>query len=71
MSDRAVWAWWSLLFSGAIGFSAFLTYLDQGYLDTWHGVATVFLLPVFAAGLWRSRPRTVCLRVCLENRPPI
>jgi hypothetical protein len=61
MSDRAVWAWWSLVFSGAIGFLAFLTYLGQGYLDTWHGVATLFLLPVFAAGLWRSRPRQFTL----------
>jgi len=51
------WAWWALVFSGGIGFLAFLTYLGQGYLDTWHGVATLFLLPVFAAGLWRSRPK--------------
>lgn len=55
---REVWAWWALVFSGGIGFLAFLTYLGQGYLDTWHGVATLFLLPVFAAGLWRSRPMT-------------
>lgn len=56
MAARAAWGWWSLAFSGSIGFLAFLTYLGQGYLDTWHGVATLFLLPVFAAGLWRSRP---------------
>ncbi len=56
MAARKAWAWWALAFSGTIGFLAFLTYLGQGYLDTWHGVATLFLLPVFAAGLWRSRP---------------
>jgi hypothetical protein len=55
------WAWWALVFSGGIGFLAFLTHLGQGYLDTWHGVATLFLLPVFAAGLWRSRPATLSL----------
>jgi hypothetical protein len=57
MTAKAVWAWWSLVFSGTIGFLAFLTYLGQGYLDTWHGITTLFLLPVFAGGLWRSRPR--------------
>lgn len=54
---QAAWAWWALIASGSIGFLAFLTYLGQGYLDTWHGVATLFLLPVFVAGLWRSRPK--------------
>ncbi|HEX7158508.1 MAG TPA: hypothetical protein VF214_05825, partial [Edaphobacter sp.] len=49
-------------FSGAVGFLAFLTYLGRGYLDTWHGVATLFLLPVFIAGLWRSRPDKLSLR---------
>jgi hypothetical protein len=62
MRVQAAWAWWALLFSGAIGFLAFLTYLGQGYLDTWHGVATLFLLPVFIAGLWRSRPGNFSLR---------
>jgi hypothetical protein len=62
MHARAAWAWWALLFSGGIGFLAFLTYLGQGYLDTWHGVATLFLLPVFLLGLWRSRPSEFSLR---------
>lgn len=62
MAIRAAWAWWALLFSGSIGFIAFLTYLGQGYLDTWHGVATLFLLPIFVMGLWRSRPDTFSLR---------
>lgn len=63
MLAREAWAWWALLFSGTIGFFAFLTYLGQGYLDTWHGVATLFLLPVFVLGLWRSR----CIRSSLRS----
>jgi hypothetical protein len=27
-----------------------------GYLDTWHGVATLALLPCFLAGLWKTYP---------------
>lgn len=50
------WAWWAFLLSGACGFASFLTYLRYGYLDTWHGIATLFLLPLFLAGLWRARP---------------
>src|SRR4030095_2885451 len=30
-------------------------YLGYGYLDTWHGVGTVLLLPFFLIGLARSR----------------
>lgn len=66
---RAAWAWWALFFSGGVGFLAFLTYLGQGYLDTWHGVATLFLLPVFAAGLWRSRAAGSSLRSIWMQRP--
>ena len=60
----AAWAWWALLLSGCVGFVSFLGYLGYGYLDTWHGVATLFLLPVFAAGLaltWRRLrpPRSI------------
>jgi hypothetical protein len=62
MRTRAAWAWWALACSGTIGFLAFLTYLGQGYLDTWHGVATLFLLPVFVTGLWRSHPSGASLR---------
>ena len=53
----AAWAWWTLLLSGILGFLSFLGYLGYGYLDSWHGTATLFLLPVFAAGLVRSRRR--------------
>ena len=54
---REAWAWWTLVASGAVGFASFLAYLGYGYLDTWHGTATLGLLPLFGAGLWRSRPR--------------
>ena len=36
--------------------------LGQGNLDIWHGIATLFLLPVFLAGLWPARP------VCIDWR---
>jgi hypothetical protein len=48
------WAWWLLLVSGVIGFGSFLAYLGYGYLDTWHGAATLALLPCFLVGLLRS-----------------
>ena len=67
MRNRAAWAWWALVFSGGIGFLAFLTYLGQGYLDTWHGVATLFLLPVFLLALWRGRPENFALRSAWEQ----
>jgi hypothetical protein len=53
----AAWAWWIFLISGVVGFGSFLTYLGYGYLDSWHGVATLALLPCFIAGLWQSRGR--------------
>ena len=49
------WAWWALAISGTVGFLSFLSYLGYGYLDTWHGAATLALLPLFVAGLWRTR----------------
>jgi hypothetical protein len=49
------WAWWAFAISGAAGFASFLTYLGYGYLDSWHALATMLLLPVFLIGLWRSR----------------
>ena len=52
---RQAWAWWTFLLSGAIGFASFLAYLGYGYLDTWHGIATLVLLPVFVGGLIKSR----------------
>jgi hypothetical protein len=49
------WAWWAFLLSGVAGFASFLAYLGYGYLDSWHGAATLVLLPVYIAGLYRSR----------------
>jgi hypothetical protein len=49
------WAWWALAASATAGFLSFLTYLGYGYLDTWHGAATLALLPLFAVALHRTR----------------
>ena len=54
LRDGEAWAWWTLLFSGVAGFASFLAYLGYGYLDTWHGAATLALLPTFAYGMFRS-----------------
>jgi len=51
---RQPWAWWLFLVSGLLGFGSFLAYLGYGYLDTWHGAATLGLLPCFVVGLARS-----------------
>ena len=55
LRDGYRWAWRAFAVSGVLGFASFLAYLGYGYLDTWHGAATLALLPCFAAGLWRSR----------------
>jgi hypothetical protein len=51
---RQPWAWWTLAVSGMVGFASFLAYLGYGYLDTWHGLATMALLPCFILGMARS-----------------
>src|SRR5436190_8253582 len=48
------WAWWVFVISGLLGFASFLCYLGYGYLDTWHGLATLALLPCFILGLWQT-----------------
>jgi hypothetical protein len=48
------WAWWTFLVSGMLGFGSFLAYLGYGYLDSWHGAATLVLLPIYALGMYRS-----------------
>jgi hypothetical protein len=68
---RESWAWWTFLVSGVCGFASFLTYLGYGYLDTWHGIATLFLLPLFAAGLWRARPAALQVRDLWASRQPM
>jgi MFS family permease len=52
---RESWAWWAFAASGGAGFLSFLAYLGYGYLDTWHGAATLFLAPLFILGLLRTR----------------
>ncbi|MBX3415805.1 MAG: hypothetical protein KF708_24180 [Pirellulales bacterium] len=50
------WSWWLLALSGILGFGSFLAYLGYGYLDTWHGAATLALLPCFVLGVSRAKP---------------
>ena len=54
LRNGEAWAWWLFVLSGLAGFGSFLEYLGYGYLDTWHGVATLFLLPCFVSGLYRT-----------------
>jgi hypothetical protein len=79
LRERKAWAWWVFVVSGLSGFGSFLAYLGYGYLDTWHGVATMLLLPLFIVGLGRSRQfleaprgiRSLCktdLRTSLRTR---
>jgi hypothetical protein len=55
LKQGEAWAWWLFPLSGAVGFGSFLAYLGYGYLDTWHGAATLLLLPCFILGLHRSK----------------
>jgi len=55
LRQGAAWAWWAFVASGALGFASFLAYLGYGYLDMWHGTATMALLPTFTLGLLYSR----------------
>ena len=68
LRNGETWAWWALAASGAVGFLSFLAYLGYGYLDTWHGVGTLGMLPLFAGGLARTRSlrRTVVPRARLD-----
>jgi hypothetical protein len=49
------WAWSALALSGSMGFLSFLSYLGYGYLDTWHGLGTLSLAPLFLIGMHRAR----------------
>ena len=59
LRNGEAWSWWTLATSGVTGFGSFLTYLGYGYLDTWHGAATLVLLPCFVGGLWLQRRQRV------------
>lgn len=61
LKNRETWAWYLFLLSGIVGFGSFLTYLGYGYLDSWHGIATILLLPFFIVGMVKSYSR-------LENK---
>jgi MFS family permease len=54
LSRGEAWAWWLFVLSALFGFGSFLAYLGYGYLDSWHGVATILLLPLFIVGLVKS-----------------
>lgn len=61
------WAWWAFGISGTAGFLSFLAYLGYGYLDTWHGAATLALVPLFVWALMRTRR----LRIEQSRRAPV
>jgi hypothetical protein len=74
LREGEVWAWWFFAVSGLTGFGSFLAYLGYGYLDTWHGVATLFLLPCFIAGLvlsHRGLPNPMDIRCLARPSVPI
>ena len=55
LRQRQPWAWWVLAASGGVIYGSFLTFLGHGYVDTWHLVAMLVLVPVFVGGLLRTR----------------
>jgi hypothetical protein len=57
LAAGAAWAWWILAIGGGLGFLTFLSYLGTGYLDSWHGLATLALLPPFVVGLAGTKGR--------------
>jgi hypothetical protein len=54
LRHQEVWAWWLFVVTGVTGFGSFLAYLGYGYLDTWHGTATLGLLVCFITGVVRT-----------------
>jgi hypothetical protein len=54
LSRGEQWAWWVWLTSGTVGFASFLAYLGYGYLDTWHGLGTLVMLPAYIVGMVRT-----------------
>jgi hypothetical protein len=66
LREGARWSWWAILLSGLVGFGSFLAYVGYGYLDEWHGAATLALLPCFVVGLVRTHRR---MRPSKRGRP--
>ncbi len=74
LSSGKAWAWWTLAVSGAVGFASFLAYLGYGYLDSWHGAATLMLLPAFLVGMaraWQRLPAPKGPAVLLSRGAPL
>jgi hypothetical protein len=63
------WAWSAFASSGTLGFASFLAYLGYGYLDSWHGVATLALLPGFLLGLWLTGRRATTTTIAWVRDP--
>ena len=63
------WAFWALVISGISGFGSFLTYVGYGYLDLWHGRATLALLAPHQASCSRTQRSRGCAgrRGCLRS----
>ena len=55
LRDGQRWAWWIFVVSGITGFGSFLAYLGFGYLDTWHGIGSLLLVPLYWGGVVRTR----------------
>ncbi len=55
LSQGKRWAWSTFGLTGVIGFASFASHLPTGYLDSWHGIGILLLIPVFAVGISRSR----------------
>lgn len=74
LKQRQAWAWWVFAASGTAGFASFLSYLSYGYFDSWHGVATLLLLPCFLLGMilsWRRLDRPRSVKALLKSGEPI
>lgn len=75
LRQRKAWAWWLFVISCIAGFGSFLAYLGYGYLDTWHGVATLIIFPCFLIGLIKTRslldqPRGIRSLTIRGSNPP-
>lgn len=75
LKQKQAWAWWLFVVTGIVGFGSFLAYLGYGYLDTWHGLATLLLLPIFLVALARSnqtlaKPLTIRALFQPSVKPP-
>src|SRR5262249_28697785 len=74
LRQREAWAWWLFALSGVLGFGSFLLYLGYGYLDTWHGIATLALLPCFCLGLFKTHGvagQPYAIRCLLQPSEPV